>query len=344
MYLGQCLQMQSDNNSSEGLKPSLVPFRQCKLTELLFSNSFPSANHVSTTHRNPQKAIMIVTADPVREFNATSQILRYSALAREITVPRIPSVTSIVFGGARPPHSRSVSTTSQDALAAEELIIAAEEIGRLTEDVQDLTAKLELSEQRRQETEISWRDAEERCISIEAEVRQECWQVFEEKLAEERAYWRAAWQEDQDAVEEHFDRKVEIIATGLSAEQIYQDPVDASRVEELENENENLRREIENLRRAALAASPTKKRTTRSSKMMNAPLSPVFNRQASLVVDLTENSFIAEDENEDASKRIVSMMEKVSIEESPTKRVVSSPTKKVRKLTAKKWEEAVMSP
>jgi hypothetical protein len=35
---------------------------------------------------------MIVTADPLGDFNATSQILRYSALAREVTVPRIPSI------------------------------------------------------------------------------------------------------------------------------------------------------------------------------------------------------------------------------------------------------------
>ena len=68
------------------LQPNLVPFRQCKLTELLFSNSFlsPSAAHASSSvgRRNPQKGVMIVTADPLGDFNATSQILRYSALAR----------------------------------------------------------------------------------------------------------------------------------------------------------------------------------------------------------------------------------------------------------------------
>src|SRR5690606_4112554 len=67
----------------------VVPFRQCKLTELLFTNSFPPPN--STHRRNPQRAVMIVTADPLGDYNATSQILRYSALAREVTVPRAPS-------------------------------------------------------------------------------------------------------------------------------------------------------------------------------------------------------------------------------------------------------------
>ncbi|KAI0398489.1 P-loop containing nucleoside triphosphate hydrolase protein [Xylariaceae sp. FL0594] len=96
MYLGQCLQMQTDLNNNS--KPNLRLFRQCKLTELLFTNSFPSAtssSHASSTSRRaPQKAVMIVTADPSGDFNATSQILRYSALAREVTVPRIPSITS----------------------------------------------------------------------------------------------------------------------------------------------------------------------------------------------------------------------------------------------------------
>lgn len=44
---------------------------------------------------------MIVTADPHGDFNATSQILRYSALAREITAPRIPSVTQTILGSAQ---------------------------------------------------------------------------------------------------------------------------------------------------------------------------------------------------------------------------------------------------
>jgi Kinesin motor domain len=72
MYLGQCLQVQSEQH--DGSKP-IVPFRQCKLTELLFSNSYSAGS--SHASRAPQKAIMIVTADPQGDFNATSLILRY---------------------------------------------------------------------------------------------------------------------------------------------------------------------------------------------------------------------------------------------------------------------------
>ncbi|CAK7266526.1 hypothetical protein SEPCBS57363_002133 [Sporothrix epigloea] len=127
MYLGQCLQMQSDIGSSNKLpankrQPNLVPFRQCKLTELLFSNSFPSASTAQSSqfgqsvHRNAQKAVMIVTADPHGDFNATSQILRYSALAREITVPRIPSVTQTILGSTQT-SSQQTSSSSMPLLA-----------------------------------------------------------------------------------------------------------------------------------------------------------------------------------------------------------------------------------
>ena len=137
MYLGQCMQMQSDSQElgggggggGNGSRNIAVPYRQCKLTELLFSNSFVNTNAMTSTNhqgyrssqyyggggiygqqqqqqqqhqqqqRIPQRAIMIVTADARGDFNATSQILRYSALAREVTVPRIPSVSSVIQNG-----------------------------------------------------------------------------------------------------------------------------------------------------------------------------------------------------------------------------------------------------
>ncbi|KAK4458342.1 P-loop containing nucleoside triphosphate hydrolase protein, partial [Cladorrhinum samala] len=123
MYLGQCLQMQSNaiakDNSQNGSKPGLVPFRQCKLTELLFSNSFPSYSSSSTSsagrHRTPQKAVMVVTADPLGDYNATSQILRYSALAREVTVPRIPSISQTIASGGSGGQRRPSEASSGSA-------------------------------------------------------------------------------------------------------------------------------------------------------------------------------------------------------------------------------------
>ncbi|KAI7128846.1 P-loop containing nucleoside triphosphate hydrolase protein, partial [Hortaea werneckii] len=57
MYLGQCMQLQADQ--AQGLtNANVVPFRQCKLTELLFSNSLGAAGGKETGSKNaPQKAV-----------------------------------------------------------------------------------------------------------------------------------------------------------------------------------------------------------------------------------------------------------------------------------------------
>ena len=181
----------------------VVPFRQCKLTELLFSNSFPSSNQHTTTHthhhRNPQKAVMIVTADPSGDFNATSQILRYSALAREVTVPRIPSVASIIFSGSQ--ETSRPSTRDQDhtslSYSASDIEVLSNDIVRLVDEVEVLTMRLEEEEARRREAEEGWQRADEKVEELieerEREVREDCCNEMERRLQEERRRWMGAW-------------------------------------------------------------------------------------------------------------------------------------------------------
>ena len=164
----------------------MVPFRQCKLTELLFSNSFPSAQ--SSHNRPPQRATMIVTADPLGDYNATSQILRYSALARDVAVPRAPSATeSILSGTMRSPR------VSDNAQVSEELEDAAAEIERLTSENENLAVRLADEEAARAELEMRLASSEERCLMIEQDVREECWAEMEEQMEEERKRWQSAW-------------------------------------------------------------------------------------------------------------------------------------------------------
>ena len=139
---------------------------------------------------------MIVTADPLNEFNATSQILRYSALAREVTVPRIPSVTSTILSNAtgRTPSGR----TSPPAMHTDEVVVemAFSEIARLNEEVEILNVKLTEQEERRKEAEENWQKAEEKAEQIEMEVREECWSEMERRTEEERRRWMGAWGEE----------------------------------------------------------------------------------------------------------------------------------------------------
>ncbi|KAH8591589.1 P-loop containing nucleoside triphosphate hydrolase protein [Bisporella sp. PMI_857] len=278
MYLGQCLQMQSDLGSST--KPNLVPFRQCKLTELLFSNSFPSSSnnpsatplHYPNSHqgnRNPQKAIMIVTADPLGDFNATSQILRYSALAREITVPRIPSVTSTILASSVgsnyfSPRGRLSPTDTE----RETMEIAALEIARMSEEIDGLRAELLVEQDRRFQVEAHLESMqaslEDRLMDMEAEVREECFQEMESNLEKQMRHWKATWAAENDRNDEHLDKKLEIMsrATDLEDEDKENFPsAPMHQVVELESENQKLKREVEILRRELQGRSPSKQRS-----------------------------------------------------------------------------------
>ncbi|KAL8699482.1 MAG: hypothetical protein Q9224_001388 [Gallowayella concinna] len=324
MYLGQCLQMQSDGQ--DGSKPTLVPFRQCKLTELLFSNSFPSSHHSTTQHghhhRNAQKALMIVTADPLGDFNATSQILRYSALAREVTVPRIPSVSSTILAGSiacSATHKPDASgQNSPTATHTDEAVVemAFSEIARLSEEVEILGVKLGEEEGRRREAEEGWQRADNRAEEIEREVREECWEEMERRMGEETRRWKGAWGEEADRNDEHLDRKLDILTKGIH---IYEDPIERTdRVTELEAANEQLRRRLDALEREINSRSPT--RSSKKPPQLTTPRKTLSGGDDDLGTTLFKMNAMS------LTPKVAKM--------SPA----GKKTPKIRKLTARKWD------
>lgn len=262
MYLGQCMQMQSDNAENLSKPQNVVPFRQCKLTELLFSNSFPSAHHNHHNRKPPQKAIMIVTADPLGDYNATSQILRYSALAREVTVPRVPSVTQTILSATAASKGLASGRTTPSA-TQEELERALAELARLREQMEVMQLQLSDEISRRRQAEASWKAAEDRMEEAEAEIRDEVWEEMERRLAEEQRRWRAARDEEAERNEVHMDAKLEILTRGIGAGEVevYEDPAQTGEemIAELEGENERLRLRLEEVERERGLRSPSKK-------------------------------------------------------------------------------------
>ncbi|GLI72861.1 hypothetical protein PoHVEF18_001045 [Penicillium ochrochloron] len=323
MYLGQCLQMQS--NLQDGVKTALVPYRQCKLTELLFSNSFPSSNQMSRG-QYPQKAVMVVTADPLGDFNATSQILRYSALAREVTVPRVPSLTeSIVSAVSARGRSTSGRTSPNDASAiAEHLERAMAEIARLSKDCHGLAVRLAEEEIVRSEVELRLQAAEDRCVMIEQEVREECWADMDEQMEQERKRWQAAWDEQIGRNDDHIDKKIELVSRGFN---IYEDPEQSmnDRVEDLENENEQLRRRLAILEREMNSHSPTRK-----PRAKHAAPSP----------SRTANRLGRESDIENALQRMNQLNLTDSMFSPPSPTPKSSSPGKTRKISTRKWDLA----
>lgn len=197
---------------------------------------------------------MIVTADPAGDFNATSQILRYSALAREVTVPRIPSVTSTILSGVptTSTYTRTVSGTASGGrtspVSDEQLAAAQQEIARLTEQVDMLQLQLLEEIERRRAAEHSWQQSEEHITLIEQEIREECFSEMESRIEAERRRWKASWDEEADRNDERVDQKIDLLAAQMDSSNLDESEVNVHEDEELVRENEDLRAENDGLR------------------------------------------------------------------------------------------------
>ena len=217
---------------------------------------------------------MIVTADPVGDFNATSQILRYSALAREVTVPRIPSVASVIFGGNTGPldFSKPPSRDGERVKASyseADLKVLAIDLVTLGDEVEVLAMRLAEEEERRREAEEGWQRAEEKAETIEVEVREECWNEMERKIDEQRRRWMGAWGDEADRNDEHLDRKLDILSRSIHVHEDH--PHDADhRVAELEDENAALHRRLDALERELHCRSPTKAPKSKATRAFGA--------------------------------------------------------------------------
>jgi hypothetical protein len=263
---------------------------------------------------------MIVTADPVGDFNATSQILRYSALAREVTVPRIPSVTSQILAQSASSgyfsNRSGCGRGSPTDTERETMEIAALEIARMSEEIDGLRSELLAEQERRIEIEAHLESAreelEERILEKEAEVREECYLDMEKRFQQEIQRWKTTWESEAERGEEHLDKKLEILTRGIGPEDDDKENAPSMMVnEDLEDENLRLRREVEVLTRQLQGRSPSKK--------SGGPLREL----SGLGREMERLRVSGESTNSIGSSRA-----------SPG----PSPLKKVRKLTARKWD------
>jgi hypothetical protein len=262
---------------------------------------------------------MIVTADPLGDFNATSQILRYSALAREITVPRTPSVTSTILAQSASSNyfsSRPLGNgrNSPSDTERETMEIAALEIARMSEEIDGLRLELAREQERRLEVEAHLETAreeiEEGILEKETEVREECYIEMEKKLQQEMQRWKATWAAEADRSDEHMDKKLEILTRTIDvAEDEDKENMRMDDNGDLEEENRRLRREVEMLRRDLQSRSP--------SKRSGGPL-----RELSGVGREMEKLRISND----------------SIVSGGSRTAGGSPVKKAKKLTSRKWD------
>jgi hypothetical protein len=289
---------------------------------------------------------MIVTADPVGDFNATSQILRYSALAREITVPRIPSVTSTILAssttrsyyssGSQPGRGTPTDTER------ETMEIAALEIARMSEEIDSLRAELAVEAQRRMEAEAHLLSAQEKMIEIEAEVREDCFQEMEVRMKVEMDRWRIRWEGERGRGEEHVNRKLEILARGIEAENGEdKENVNLRGAGECEEglifENERLRMKVAQLTREVQGRSPSKRSVLGERFDMSIGPAPSPSPSPALGLGVEDlGGRMGELRVSGGTGRV----RRTQIPRNGTEGTGSdcAPLKKVRKLTTRKWD------
>lgn len=304
---------------------------------------------------------MIVTADPLGDFNATSQILRYSALAKEITVPRIPSITATILGSSQSSerNPNMTSPTSPNFIRyrdgpshtpteteRETMEIAALEIARMSEEIDGLRGELERETRLRVETEAHLQTMEERMLELEMDIREEFFVELEKRMEEESRKWMLRLEEHGEREEEWRDRKVDVLVRGLNIN-IGSDENKENRNEsttaELEMENAKLFREVERLKRELNSRSPTKSRKP-SSRILTESRTHAIDRSASPMPDNFDDDGLklresmaklrVNDDNEVGSPRNPGGYLRMEKSTAST----GSPAKRIRKLTTRKWD------
>ena len=184
--------------------------------------------------------------------------------------------------------------------------IAALEIARMSEEIDGLRAELAAEQERRLECEAHLEtlaaDVEDRVLETEQDVREECYLEMEKRVENEMRRWKATWEGERERGEVHLDKKLEILTRGISLDDDEEDKENTRKGEtvneDLVEENERLRREVELLRREIQGRSPSKRLPLRESREMEK-------------MRLSNESLVSAN---------------------------GSPLKKVRKLTARKWD------
>lgn len=227
---------------------------------------------------------MIVTADPTGDYNATSQILRYSALAREVTVPRIPSVTSQILATAnytRPASRDGNSEANLPSVVAiqEELLLQKREICRLTDELDMMSLELAEEKAGRAMAEECWTCAREQLQEmqdLEQDIRQECYEEMVNVIAKERNIWQQTREAEKEFNEDRLDAKVDILSRSVD---IYEDedarnPSSALEAslrenEELREQNRILLARLDSLEREKMLRTPSV--TMKKQRVLKTP-------------------------------------------------------------------------
>ena len=233
-----------------------------------------------------QRAALIATADPQGDYNSTAQILRYTALAREVTVPKTP-----------PTGHPALSTPDDKAKMEEERQKESETMKRLQAQLEETILRCKAAEDGLRKANETIKELEENNLLIEQQVREEISNEFEERARTLKGVYLERLLDEEEAGREFVDGKLEIAMRGMEID-VYEDHDGntsdevSERMTELERENEELRMEVLRYKRIAEAKSPIKGKRVRSAAL-----------KKKVLLVTTERRHAAEDAENHAPRR-----------------------------------------
>ncbi|TLS31376.1 hypothetical protein PpBr36_03434 [Pyricularia pennisetigena] len=227
-----------------------------------------------------------------------------------------------------------VSNSSSDERATMEA--AALEIARLSEELEYMRSSYETERARRVEAEDQLLSVEDRLLDLEQEIREDCAAEFEQRLAVELARWKASMELEKERGEEHWDRKIEVYERAANVQVLATDGDENDGdnkenvlIENLEEENARLRREVQVLKRELLGRSPTKRK-------------PLAERDDLATEDMAAPHQTGESLHSKMEQLRVSESGRASSASNSSRATVQSTAggspRKVRKLVAKRWD------
>lgn len=140
--------------------------------------------------------------------------------------------------------------------------MAALEIARMSDEMDQLRLELDEQLEARMTAEAHLLSMEDRMLDLEAVIRDDCAAEFEQRLTLELARFKASLALEHERSEEHWDRKVDILARGLDGSNADDSEGDKENVlmEHVTQEVERLRRENGVLKRELAGRSPIKRK------------------------------------------------------------------------------------
>eukprot|EP00743_Colponemidia_sp_Colp-15_P003013 GILK01003258.1.p1 GENE.GILK01003258.1~~GILK01003258.1.p1 ORF type:complete len:1210 (-),score=339.90 GILK01003258.1:490-4023(-) len=195
MTLGRCIEALRWNQQHKLSAPRVVPFRESKITRL-FQDYFTGLG----------STVMILNVNPRGDdFDETLRAIKYAAIAQEVQT-LTSKVDSRRANGKGKLHTSIVEGEDEDADVAEDVDVDVTEAG-------ELELLQEIDYLRKQLV-----DAELRCVTVEAEVREEVAQEMAERLEQMSDAHRMRLETQLELQEDAMERKVQLYISRTTME------------------------------------------------------------------------------------------------------------------------------